>query len=102
MRERWDVTLVGAKLGFVHYNTASDTWSEVIHETVADYLERKKLGEWSCERPPMMENPHRPVWVGLTRNGETIKMLFCETCRCLVTPPFDGYAYTDYPEDWKP
>lgn len=102
MRERWDVFLCAGYIGFVHYETASDTWSEAIYEDVAAYLERRKLGEWSCARPPTMEDPHPLLWVMLSRNGEIVKMLYCDVCRCVVAPPFDGYAYDDYPEAWKP
>jgi hypothetical protein len=90
----------GRTIGWVAYETASDLWCEAVFAT----REGVVRGEWrSCEAPPDVDGrePHTLQTVRVSDRGEDHgAFLFCPTCAALVTPPFDGYAYLDYPESW--
>ena len=92
----------GVHLGYVRYATASDIWGEALYRSVADCLgEHDRIGRYTCERTPDMEDPHPVEWVSVVHwYYPQSAFLYCPNCRCLVTPPYDGYVYLDYPKAW--
>jgi hypothetical protein len=98
--ERHTVTLAtGEHVGWVGYHTVSDIWFEHVEATADEAV----WGEHRhCTNPPDVDGtPHKFVLAHTAYRGETcLNFLYCQTCRCLVTPPHDGYAYLDYPTDW--
>lgn len=111
MTEVHEVRVAGIVVGVAGYHTVSDILGEEIYATRDDLHAGydKRSGEAHCVRPPYGENPHPMVWAdlhelrgGVADESNPSRYLYCSFCRCLVTPPHDGYAYGDYPAEWLP
>jgi hypothetical protein len=87
------VYLEGVFLGWVSYGTAADLWSDAAYATREDFADSKPIGSWTCDT-----EDHEYVEVEVKHRDESpsFTMQWCNACRCLVSPPFDGYAYHDY------
>lgn len=95
-------------IAWVGYQNTADVWcGGAFSEPRPKNDWETRLGEWQCQAHPLRHDPHPIVWVNVTQRHpdtewdwpykpEEYRMKWCETCLCIVPPPFDGYAYHDY------
>lgn len=107
MKKAFLVTVAGASVGWVAMETTVDLWQEPLFAHPADIGDwSKRLGVEHCvAHPDSAETPHALQWAHLADRtlGETYSLLYCDACKCLVSPPTDGYGcYHEYPKEWLP
>ena len=99
MIERHPVTRNGVIIGYVGYTTVTDVWFPFVEEDPNEAV----LGAYRCcTHPPDVDGtPHKFQMVKVTDPYYTSwPFIYCPTCRCLIQPPHDGYAYDEYPAEW--
>lgn len=94
MRTSHPVVVDGAVVGVVAYSTSADLWHEGVE---ADHDAAVASYRHCAAHPESADVPHALRWAEI--EGE-FRMLYCPACRVLVTPPYDGYDYQDYPAEW--
>lgn len=88
---RGEACNIGHIIGYARYNTCSDMWWDEVYK---DLEMTEPHGEHTCRN-----RYHGREEITLRRyfKGESdLEMRFCVICKCLVSPPFDGYTYHDY------
>lgn len=97
-----------AVVGYAVLQGASDMWYETVEPTIEGIVD-SRLTRQCTNQPGDDKPPHRLQHVTLRRTGSLsqktasdffYKLLYCPTCRCLISPPCDGYDYGDYPASW--
>lgn len=85
----------GERIGFAAYANASDIWCQPIWALRSEANGRVW---WRCE-----DAQHELAWVDLWLSDsdtdpdtEHCRLKACLSCRALVPPPHDGYAYHEY------
>ncbi len=96
------VIVDGVEVGLVAHQDAAGVWYEGVEPTREEAVGSRR----HCTAPPDVDGkaPHRLAWADVHELRSALgpyRLLFCPTCRTLITPPHDGYDYAaDYPSAW--
>jgi hypothetical protein len=92
LQVRFRVFVDGEELGYSLYNTVVDLWGDAVY---TDFDCTNPRGEYTCQ-DPNHDHSGAAMLAHHKDDGERYGFRWCGECRCIVTPPFDGYVYHEY------